>query len=109
MGLTTKNSQTIEETVGIKITHKGGFSLVEGLSAVATELSYQLKVTATHERTEESWRQVTLERSYSAGKRVTEALWYRDDQYTLERLDGTKVLEWTTRDPNTVITDTYTG
>lgn len=109
MGLTTKNSQTIEETVGMKITHEGGFSLVEGLSAVATELSYQLKVTATHERTEESWRQVPLERPYSAGKRVTDALGYRDDQYALERLDGSKVLEWTTRDPNTVITDTYTG
>jgi hypothetical protein len=32
---------------------------------------------------------------------VTEAIWYRSDKYVPDRLNGTVVLDWTTRDPDT--------
>jgi hypothetical protein len=40
-------------------------------------------------------------------QRMTEAIWYRSDKYVLERLNGTVVLDWTARDPNTSIADAY--
>ena len=64
-------------------------------------------VTTTHEEVRNHSKQETIQRSYHADKRVTEAVWYRNDRYVLERLDGTVVLSWTTRNPNMTVNDAY--
>ncbi|MDF3287738.1 RICIN domain-containing protein [Streptomyces silvisoli] len=107
VGLTTSNARTVEETTTISVTAEASFGFKGVGASLSSTISHELKVITTHEEVKSHSRTVKLERNYQAGKRVTEAIWYRSDKYVLERLDGSKVLEWTTRDPNTSIADAY--
>ncbi|GAA1911347.1 RICIN domain-containing protein [Streptantibioticus ferralitis] len=107
VGLTTANARTVEETTTISVSAEASFGFKGVGASLSTTISQELKVITTHEEVKSHSREVTLERNYQAGRRVTEAIWYRSDKYVLERLDGSKVLEWTTRDPNTSIADAY--
>ncbi|OLZ71976.1 hypothetical protein AV521_08465 [Streptomyces sp. IMTB 2501] len=107
VGLTTTNARTVEETTTISVTAEASFGFKGFGASLSSTISHELKVVTTHEEVKSHSRKVTIERNYQAGKRVTEAIWYRCDKYVLERLDGSEVLSWTTRDPNTSIADAY--
>ncbi|MEU4930734.1 hypothetical protein AB0G54_30245 [Streptomyces yokosukanensis] len=107
VGLTTTNARTVEETTSISVTAEASFGFKGVGASLSTTISHELKVTTTHEEVKSHSKKVTIERNYQAGKRVTEAIWYRSDKYVLERLNGTVVLDWTTRDPNTSVADAY--
>ncbi|MFJ9713357.1 RICIN domain-containing protein [Streptomyces sp. NPDC101234] len=107
VGLTTTDAKTVENTTSISVTAEASFGFKGFGASLSTTVSHELKVTTTHEEVKEHKREVTIERKYFAGKRVTEGIWYRSDKYVLERLNGTVVLEWTTRDPNTSIADAW--
>ncbi|MFI5621137.1 RICIN domain-containing protein [Streptomyces sp. NPDC051567] len=109
VGLTTTNSREVESTVGISVTAEASFSYGGFSGSLSATLSAELKVTTSSSSTQESTRTDTVSRTYAAGKRASEAIWYKEDRYTLERLDGTKVTEWTVRDSDTVISDGYSG
>jgi hypothetical protein len=107
VGLTTTAAATVEDTASISVTAEAGFGLHGFGASLSATISNELMVTTTHEEVRNHSEQETIQRSYHAGKRVTEAVWYRSDRYVLERLDGSKVLDWTTRNPNMTITDAY--
>lgn len=107
VGLTTTNARTVEETTTISVTAEASFGFKGFGASLSSTISHELKVTTTHEEVKSHSRRVELKRQYFAGKRVTEAIWYRNDKYVLERLNGTVVLDWVTRDPNTAIADAY--
>ncbi|MFH9298309.1 RICIN domain-containing protein [Streptomyces sp. NPDC017520] len=114
VGLTRTDSQAVQKTTGISVTSKAelGFSAgpaggVNGSASLSSTISHELKVTTTHEEVKTHSKTEEYKRTYEAGKRVTEAIWFRSDKYVLERLDGSVVIDWTTREPNTSITDAY--
>jgi hypothetical protein len=107
VGLTTTDTGAVERTASISVTAEAGFGLHGFGASLTATISNELMVTTTHEEVKNHSEQETIQRSYHAGKRVTEAVWYRNDRYVLERLDGIVVLSWTTRNPNMTITDAY--
>ncbi|MFF9645308.1 RICIN domain-containing protein [Kitasatospora aureofaciens] len=107
VGLTSSSSTTVEETTSISVTAEASFAFKGFGASLSSTFTQELKVTTTETVTEESSREVEITRTYAAKDHVAEAIWYRDDKYVLERLDGSKVLEWTTRDPNTTVADAY--
>jgi hypothetical protein len=107
VGLTTTNGRTVEDTTSISVTAEASFGFKGAGASLSTTISRELKVTTTHEEVKSHFRTVTIERIYQAGRRVTEAIWYRSDKYVLERLNGTVVLDWVTRNPNMSIADAY--
>ncbi|MGW7064758.1 RICIN domain-containing protein [Streptomyces sp. NPDC054904] len=107
VGLTTTNAKTVEDTTSISVTAEASFGFKGVGASLSTTISRELKVITTHEEVKSHSKEVTIERIYQAGTRVTEAIWYRSDKYVLERLNGTVVLDWTTRDPNTAVADAY--
>ncbi|MFF2041781.1 RICIN domain-containing protein [Kitasatospora sp. NPDC058170] len=107
VGLTTTNSSEVNSTTGISVTANAGFSFSGLTASLSSTVSYQLQVTTDSSTSELTQRTETVSRSYPAGKRISEAIWYRDNTFILERLDGTEILEWTVRDSGTCITDAY--
>lgn len=107
VGLTTTAAATVEHTASISVTAEAGFGLHGFGASLTATISNELMVTTTHEEVRNHSKQETIQRSYHADKRVTEAVWYRNDRYVLERLDGTVVLSWTTRNPNMTVNDAY--
>ncbi|MBT2492923.1 RICIN domain-containing protein [Streptomyces sp. ISL-96] len=107
VGLTTTNAKTVEETTSISVSAEASFGFKGVGASLSSTISHELKVITTHEEVKSHSKEVTIERNYEAGRRVTEAIWYRSDKYVLERLNGTTVLDWTTRDPNTSVADAY--
>ena len=107
VGLTTTDAATVEDTASISVTAEAGFGLHGFGASLTATISNELMVTTTHEEVRNHSEQETIQRSYHFGNRVTEAVWYRSDRYVLERLDGSVVLDWTTRNPNMKITDAY--
>ncbi|MEV6444379.1 hypothetical protein [Amycolatopsis sp. NPDC051716] len=37
-----------------------------------------------------------MKQTYQAGPRISNAIWYRGDRYSLDRLDGSHVVGWET-------------
>ncbi|GGZ50068.1 hypothetical protein GCM10010387_50480 [Streptomyces inusitatus] len=111
VGLTSANAQQVQTATGISVTADASFVYGGPTAALATTISSGLKVTngSSSSTTPESSRTQTISRVYPQGGRVAEALWYKEDKYTLTRLDGTVVIEWTTRDPNTGLSDAWTA
>lgn len=107
VGLTTTNARTVEDTTNISVTAEASFGFKGVGASLSTTISRELKVTTTTEEVKNHSREVTITREYQAGKRVTEGIWYRSDKYVLQRLNGTVVLEWTTRDPSTSVADAF--
>ncbi|MEU6742109.1 RICIN domain-containing protein [Streptosporangium sandarakinum] len=111
VGLSTTTSAEIQNTVGISIAADAsvgfGFKYFGFSASLSATISSELKVTISASTTSESSRTETVSRSYPAGKRVSEALWYKEDKYVLTRMDGTPLTEWVVRDPYTCITDAY--
>ncbi len=109
VGLTTTNSTTVEHTTGISVSAEASFGFRGFGASLSTTMSQQLRVETTKTVSHESSREVEITRTYPAGRRVAEAIWYRDDRFVLERLDGSRVLEWVTRNPNRTVADTFRG
>ncbi|MBK3584983.1 RICIN domain-containing protein [Streptomyces sp. MBT57] len=109
VGLTTTNATTVENTTGISVSAEASFGFKGFGASLSTTMSQQLRVETTKTVSHESSREVTIRRTYPAGIRVAEAIWYRDDRFVLERLDGSRVLEWVTRNPNRTVADTFRG
>jgi hypothetical protein len=107
VGLIDTDGTTVEETASISVTAEAGFGLHGFGASLSATISNELMVTTTHEEVRNYSEQETIQRSYHAGNRVMEAVWYRSDRYVLERLDGSQVLEWTTRDPNMASADAW--
>lgn len=107
VGLTTTNARTVEDTTSISVSAEASFGFKGAGASLSTTISHELKVTTTHEEVTSHSKEVIIERHYEAGRRVTEAIWYRSDRYVLTRLNGTVVLEWTARDPNISVADAY--
>ena len=107
VGLTTTNARTVEDTTSISVTAEASFGFRGAGASLSTTMSRELRVTTTHEQVTQHSRVVEITREYQAGRRVTEAIWFRSDRYVLERLNGIVVLEWTTRNPNMSIADAF--
>ena len=107
VGLTTTDAADVEDTASISVTAEAGFGLHGFGASLTATISNELMVTTTHEEVRNHSELETIERTYHVGNRVTEAVWYRSDLYKLERLDGTVVLDWTTRNPNMTVNDAY--
>ncbi|MGW7344968.1 hypothetical protein [Streptomyces sp. NPDC054854] len=106
IGLITSNRTEVERTTSISVTAEAGF-VFKGFSAgISTTVTDQLRVLQATEETEKSEKKDTIERIYFAnGKRVCEAQWYRGDHFVVERLDGSMVTEWRTRDKRSSVLD----
>ncbi|MFJ9472167.1 RICIN domain-containing protein [Streptomyces caniferus] len=106
IGLVTSNRTEVERTTSISVTAEAGF-VFKGFSAgISTTVTDQLRVLRATEETESSEKKDTIKRTYQANdKRITEALWYRGDHYVLQRMDGSMVVEWRTRDKRTAVLD----
>ncbi|MER7129816.1 RICIN domain-containing protein [Streptosporangium saharense] len=107
VGLTSRNSTQVEETTSTSVSSEASFGFKGFGSSISTTFAHQMKVTTTSEDIEESWAEKTIRRTYGPGIKVAEAIWYREDRYVLERLDGTTVIEWTVCDENTAISDAW--
>ncbi|MFE6848251.1 RICIN domain-containing protein [Streptomyces sp. NPDC057686] len=107
VGLTTSNSKQVEHTAGVKVTAKTEFSFFGAASEISVEAEYQLKTSTTSTNTATNTTTTTIQRDYQAGKRRAEAIWYREDRFVLERLNGQKVVDWVIRNPDRMITDAY--
>ncbi|WP_158734519.1 hypothetical protein [Streptomyces sp. NRRL F-2747] len=101
MGLATSNSKQVEHTACVKVTAKTEFSLFGAASEISVEAEYQLKTSTTSTNNATT----TIRRDCQAEKRRAEAIWYREDRFVLERLNGEKVVDWVTRNPDRMITD----
>ncbi|MER6916915.1 RICIN domain-containing protein [Streptomyces sp. NPDC000594] len=109
VGLTTPNAPAVQIVTGISVTADASLAYTGLTASLGTTISRGLKTTTGSGPAQESSRTQTLSRSYPQGGRVAEALWYKEDKYTLTRLDGTVAIEWTTRDPNTCISDAWSA
>lgn len=107
VGLTSKEAKSVEETTSISVSAEASFGFKGFGSSIRNTFAQEMKVTVTTEQITESSKTETHELRYPEGKHVSEAIWYRDNDYVLERLDGTKVIEWTVRDPKTYISDAW--
>ncbi|SEC10046.1 Insecticidal Crystal Toxin, P42 [Streptomyces sp. 2231.1] len=105
IGLTTSNRTEVERTTSISVTAEAGF-VFKGFSAgISTTVTDQLRVLRATEETETSEKEDIITRTYFVGDRVTEALWYRGDHFVLQRMDGSQVAEWRTRDKRSSVLD----
>ncbi|WP_433403818.1 RICIN domain-containing protein [Streptomyces sp. CA-146814] len=109
-GLTTSSGKEVVEKTGISVTAEAKFAY-EGFSAsLSTTYSRELQVTTHVGKVEQYSTEQEITRTYKGdGKKVAECLWYRGDRYSLQRLDGTQVLEWKTLNPAIEVLDGYTG
>ncbi|MFR9796891.1 hypothetical protein ACL02U_13435 [Streptomyces sp. MS06] len=108
LGLTTGNQHTIEETVSITVGMDAGFAFKGLTASMSTSITTGLRVERTSYSEEESSETVEITRRYeSNGKRVAEAVWYRGDRYSLQRLDGTQLMEWRTINDQMKVNDSY--
>ncbi|MEU3569257.1 RICIN domain-containing protein [Kitasatospora sp. NPDC036755] len=109
VGLTSKNSTTVEETTSISVSAEATFAFKGFGSSIKNTFEKELKVTVTDETVTESWKTVDLTRRYPHGLHVSEAIWLREDKYVLERLDGegTPIVQWTVRDSTTEKSDSW--
>ncbi|MEV5237963.1 RICIN domain-containing protein [Streptomyces cinnamoneus] len=108
VGLTTANSKEITETTGIQVTAEAGFEF-KGVSAkISTTYSHQLQVKTTHsEKIENTKKHTVSQKIFKDGVRRAYARWMRADRYVLTRADGSKVLEWRTRNEDIAVSDTW--
>ncbi|MER5766229.1 hypothetical protein [Streptomyces sp. NPDC001985] len=111
VGLITPNAPAVQTATGISVTADASFVYTGFTASLGTTISRGLKVTtgSGSGATPESSRTQTVNRVHPQGGRVADALWQKEDKYTLTRLDGTVVVEWTTRDPNTFLSDAWSG
>jgi Insecticidal Crystal Toxin, P42/Ricin-type beta-trefoil lectin domain-like len=107
IGLTTSNAKQVEETAGVKVSANASFGFLGVGMEISAEAEYQLKTTTTDTTSTEHTVKTTIQRDYNAGKRVAEAIWYREDRFVLERLNGEKVLDWKILNPDRMVTDAY--
>ncbi|MEU9891432.1 RICIN domain-containing protein [Sphaerisporangium sp. NPDC051011] len=107
VGLSSRNSTEVEETTSTSVSSEASFGFKGFGSSISTTFAHQMKVTTTSEDITESWVEKTITRTYGPGIRVAEAIWYREDKYVLERLDGTTVMEWTVCDDKVAISDAW--
>ncbi|MEU1550941.1 RICIN domain-containing protein [Nocardia sp. NPDC005745] len=108
VGLTTSNSSTIERTVGMTVGADAGFSFKGVSASISTTVTTGLRVAHTQSSENHHSESREVSRSYFAnGKKVAEAVWFRGDRYSLQRLDGSQLLEWRTVDDRTIVNDAY--
>ncbi|TDU73650.1 hypothetical protein [Streptomyces sp. KS 21] len=91
----------------MKVTAKTEFSFFGAASEISVEAEYQLKTSTTSTNTATNTTTTTIQRDYQAGKRRAKAIWYQEDRFVLERLNGQKVVDWVIRKPDRMITDAY--
>ncbi len=90
------------------MTAEASFAYKGFAASLSTAYSRELKVTVCTGVVEEHSRMEKVEREYQAdGVRVAECLWFRGDRYAVERVDGTKILEWNTLDSAVSVLDGY--
>ncbi|MFC3983099.1 RICIN domain-containing protein [Streptosporangium jomthongense] len=105
VGLTSLNSEQVEKTTSTSVSAGASFGFKGFGSSISETFAEQMKVTVTNQEITETWAEQEISRTYKQGIRVSEALWYREDNYVLERLDGTMLIKWTVRDENKAKTD----
>lgn len=107
VGLTTSNAKQVETLMGLKVSAKASLGFGGFGAEISAEAEYQLKTNTTDTTTTQNSVTTTIKRSYSPGKRVAEAIWYREDRFVLERLNGEKVIEWKTLNEDRQVSDAY--
>jgi hypothetical protein len=107
VGLTTGNASAVQSTVGISVALDGSMGLSGLTRSLSAQISTGLRATTFVGAAASSTNYIPVSHTYPAGSRVAEAIWFKEDKYTLTRLDGTVVIEWVMRDPDTRITDAY--
>ncbi|GGW94643.1 hypothetical protein [Streptomyces noursei] len=108
VGLTTRNEQTIERTVSMTVGADAGFAFKGASASISVSVTTGLRV--AHTQSEENHYSETREvtRSYlDNGRKIAEAVWFRADRYSLQRLDGSQVLDWRTADDRSIVNDAY--
>lgn len=94
VGLTTSSARTVEDTTGISVTAESSFSYKGFSMPLSATYSRELKVTTHTGEVREHTTEEKVRREYRGdGVRIAECLWYRGDRYTVERKDGTQILE----------------
>lgn len=110
VGLTTSTGTTVEDTTGISVTAEASFAYKGFSASLSTTYSHELKVTTYSGEVKEHSTEVEIVRKYpDDGVRIAECLWYRGDRYTVERMDGTKILEWNTLNSAVEVLDGHRG
>ncbi|MEU1736479.1 RICIN domain-containing protein [Streptosporangium sp. NPDC020145] len=107
VGLTSLNSTQVEETTSTSVSAEASFGFKGFASSISKTFAKQMKVTVTNQEITETWAEREISRTYAQGIRVSEAVWYRADDYVLERLDGTMLIEWTVSDETKSISDAW--
>ncbi|SOF02857.1 Insecticidal Crystal Toxin, P42 [Streptomyces sp. OV198] len=104
-GLATSNFKQVEEAAGAKVSAKTGFSFFGAANELSMEAECQLKMTTSTMTSPQDTTSTTIQRQYQEGKRRAEVIWYREDRFVLERLNGQKVVDWIIRNPDRMIAD----
>ncbi|MFJ9554004.1 RICIN domain-containing protein [Nocardiopsis sp. NPDC101807] len=107
VGMTSSNFSEVHKTTGISVTADAAFGYWGLSAALGTTIGRDLKVTRGSSSSESTTSSETVTRSYPAGKRVADAVWFRENRYVLSRLDGETVVEWTVRDPDINVVDSH--
>lgn len=95
VGIKNTTSQSIEDTLGVKVSVNAKFNYSGQSAEIGTEISKTLKVTQTtsQERMVEETHEETV--NFPRGDRFVRAIWTMVDRYTLERaVDGSPVDTW---------------
>ncbi|MEU1737643.1 RICIN domain-containing protein [Streptosporangium sp. NPDC020145] len=107
VGLTSLNSTQVEETTSTSVSAEASFGFKGFASSISETFAKQMKVTTTNQEITETWAEREIIRTYPHGTKVSEAVWYRQDDYVLERLDGTMLIKWTVSDETKSISDAW--
>ncbi|MGH8680349.1 MAG: hypothetical protein ACREVP_02450 [Burkholderiales bacterium] len=105
-GVSESTSQTIENTLGFKVSVSGEFKYQSVTAAIQSELTHELKVRTSQETT------ITTEREEKStveipAERFVYALWSMIDSYTLINEKGDKVQSWEVVLDGTSVADGY--
>ncbi|MFD4658219.1 hypothetical protein ACFWP2_21625 [Kitasatospora sp. NPDC058444] len=106
-GLTSSDTETVSKTTGWSVNSDTSVMFKHFSTSFSATYSEQLTVTSSSTTTESATVEQDVTRTFTAGTHASEAVWWRADHYVLERLDGSTVLEWHTRDSSTSRSDTY--
>ncbi|MFB6889800.1 hypothetical protein ACFCX4_10855 [Kitasatospora sp. NPDC056327] len=87
----------MEKTTGVAVSAEASFGFKGFGSSSKETFPQEMKVSTTDERITEPSTTVIGEPKHPEGEHVSEAIRFREDEYVLERLDGTKVIGRTVR------------
>ncbi|WP_328759862.1 hypothetical protein [Streptomyces sp. NBC_00271] len=104
-GLATSNFKQVEETAGVKVSAKTGFSFLGAANELSMEAECQLKTTTNTMTSTQDTTSTTIQRQYTGRQAPSRSHLVPRDRFVLERLNGQKVVDWIIRNPDRMIAD----